>query len=338
MNDKYICRRCNYSTDKACDIKRHLFKKVSCIKNINGMKMSDDQNIILSLLPSNKNILIEEYEIEHLKYSDTISNNKKELFDLINEIDRHRIKICKYCSIEYDKVINLKKHIIIQCFYKKILNKNIENNQTNFTHNTINSNNSNNNNIINNNNNNITNCNIFLGVQAPIPFDDKWDTSRIDDTFIASVLNSKYMYSQLLKEILENQINLNVIIDKNSNSGLVYKNNIDKYILMKSSDIVNNTMDKLNYHLLEMNKDEPTQFDEVIDYSRKMINKKYIDYNKDEVLNSNVNYLMSNIYNEKKDKATQIFNTLLETDKEYKINLIKKQDMGLYDTQKLKGF
>ena len=67
MNDKYICRRCNYSTYKACDIKRHLFKKISCIKNINSMKMSDDQNIVLSLLPCKKNILIEDYEIEHLK-------------------------------------------------------------------------------------------------------------------------------------------------------------------------------------------------------------------------------------------------------------------------------
>lgn len=57
MNDKYICRTCDYSTDKASDIKRHLFKKISCIKNINGMKMSDDQNIVLSLLPCNKNIL-----------------------------------------------------------------------------------------------------------------------------------------------------------------------------------------------------------------------------------------------------------------------------------------
>lgn len=108
------------------------------------------------------------------------------------------------------------------------------------------------------------------------------------------------MYSQLLKEILENEINLNVIIDKNSNSGLVYKNNIDKYIRMKSSDIVNNTMDKLKNHLLEMNKTEETQFEEIIDYSRKMINKKHIDYNKDEILKSNVNNLMSNIYDEKK--------------------------------------
>ena len=329
MNDKYICRRCNYSTYKACDIKRHLFKKISCIKNINSMKMSDDQNIVLSLLPCNKNILIEDYEIEHLKNSDYISNNKTELFDLINEIDRNRIKICKYCNISYEKVIDLKKHIVIQCFYKDIVNKKKESNITNFTHNIINS---------NNNNNNITNNNIFLGVQPPIPFDDTWDTSKINDTFIASILNSKYMYSQLLKEILENEINLNVIIDKNSNSGLVYKNNIDKYIRMKSSDIVNNTMDKLKIHLLEMNKSEQTQFEEIIDYSRKMINKKYIDYNKDEILNSNVNNLMSNIFNDKKDRATQIFNSLLESDKDYERNLIRKKDCSLDNTNKLKGF
>ena len=146
------------------------------------------------------------------------------------------------------------------------------------------------------------------------------------------------MYSQLLKEILENEINLNVIIDKNSNSGLVYKNNIDKYIRMKSSDIVNNTMDKLKSHLLEMNKTEETQFEEIIDYSRKMINKKHIDYNKDEILKSNVNNLMNNIYDEKKDRATQIFNTLLETDKDYEKNLVKKKDISLDENKKFKGF
>ena len=124
MNDKYICRRCNYSTDKACDIKRHLFKKISCVKNIDGMKMSDDQNIVLILLPCNKNITIQEHEIEHIKNSECISNNKTQLFELINEIDRHRIKICKYCNIEYEKVIDLKRHIIIHCFYKDIVNNN----------------------------------------------------------------------------------------------------------------------------------------------------------------------------------------------------------------------
>ena len=330
MCDKYICRRCNYSTEKACDIKRHVFKKISCIKNINGMKMSDDQSIVLSILPSNKNLVIDEFEIEHLKNTDFISNNKNELFELINNIDRHRIKNCKYCNTEYSKVIDLKKHIIINCFYKDIVKRKTENETTNISNSIINS----------NNNNNIThNYNIFLGVQnPPIPFDDKWDVSKINDTFIASILNSKYMYSQLLREILENEINLNVIIDKNSNSGLVYKNSIEKYIHMKSSDIVNNTMDKLKNHLLEMNKKDQTQFEDVIDYSKKMINRKHLLYNKDEITNVNVNHLMSNIFNEKKDKATNIFTNLIETDNEYERNLIKKNNISNEDSKKMKGF
>jgi hypothetical protein len=59
------------------------------------------------------------------------------------------------------------------------------------------------------------------------------------------------MYKNFLKEILNNEINLNVVIDKENNDYcMVYKNNIDKYIQMKSKDIVENTMKKLNCQLL----------------------------------------------------------------------------------------
>ena len=97
-------------------------------------------------------------------------------------------------------------------------------------------------------------------------------------------------------------------------------------------------MDKLKYHLLEMNNKEETQFEDVIDYSKKMINRKHLQYNKDEVTNINVNHLMSNIYNEKKDKATKIFTNLIDTDKEYERNLVKKNDVVIEDSKKLKGF
>ena len=46
------------------------------------------------------------------------------------------------------------------------------------------------------------------------------------------------MYTKLLEEILKNEINLNVIIEDETNSGLVYKNDDDKYVNMKIHDII----------------------------------------------------------------------------------------------------
>jgi len=48
------------------------------------------------------------------------------------------------------------------------------------------------------------------------------------------------MYTELLEEILKNDINLNVIIDKDNDSAMVYKNSVDKYIQMKLKDIISN--------------------------------------------------------------------------------------------------
>lgn len=91
---------------------------------------------------------------------------------------------------------------------------------------------------------------------------------------------SQFMYTELLEEILKNNINLNVIIDKDNDSGMVYKNNIDKYIQMKLKNIISNTMDKLNNHLNDINKDDNRSFHDIIKFSRQMINKKYNDYKK----------------------------------------------------------
>lgn len=46
------------------------------------------------------------------------------------------------------------------------------------------------------------------------------------------------MYTNLLKTILDNENNLNVIIEKDTNEGVVYKNNMEKFIKMNLKDIV----------------------------------------------------------------------------------------------------
>ena len=114
------------------------------------------------------------------------------------------------------------------------------------------------------------------------------------------------MYTNLLEEILKNEFNLNVIIDKDNESGVVYKNDIDKYISMKSKDIVSNTMDKLQKHLLDMNSSDKLSYENLLDYSRKMIRTKHIDYVKDETINNGVNKCIENIFINKKYDAIKI--------------------------------
>ena len=117
------------------------------------------------------------------------------------------------------------------------------------------------------------------------------------------------MYTNLLNEILKNEINLNVIIDKETNSGVVYKNDIDKYIQMKIKDIVDNTMNKLQKHLIDINKENINThiMPEIIDFSRKIINKKFIDYEKNNNgIKENVIDFISDIYDSNKDGAIKM--------------------------------
>jgi hypothetical protein len=123
------------------------------------------------------------------------------------------------------------------------------------------------------------------------------------------------MYTNLLTEILENEINLNVIIDKKNNDdvGWIYKNDDDKYIMMNIKDIVNNSMNKLYKKLNILNEDAieksdiETDFLESTNYN---IKKKYETYSNDTNVNNHVNNLISNIFYTKKDEALEISNKL----------------------------
>ena len=133
---------------------------------------------------------------ESYKYSEL------ELVSLVdNQLENKDITFnCKLCNKIFLEKYNLNKHIK--------------------THNI--------NNSIIGDNNIIQNINI--NINTPIPFDKDWDLSQISELNIYKLLFSKFMYSKLLEEILKNEINLNVIIENESDSGLVYKNDNDKYV------------------------------------------------------------------------------------------------------------
>ena len=317
---KYICKRCNYKCSIQTDIFKHMRKKNICHKNLEAHCLSDDQLSVLSLMPYlNETNIINQEDIEYLKDSNIITDNINELIEFIEKIHKNKIRKCKYCNEIFDKALDLKKHVVLNCFYKDIQKKNNDNSNidnstninmedtnkynNNYNHSTIN--NTNSNNTINNNiNNNITN--IIVEIKNPVPFDEDWDISNIhSDTKMAVVFNN-LMYTTLLEEILKNDTNLNVIIDKKSKSGMVYKNDIDKYIKMKLNDINDRTMEKLKNQLLSINEEiKPKIFDDTHVFNRRMINKKYIDYCKHEDLQHQVSICLSNVYDKKTKEAVE---------------------------------
>ena len=304
----YICSRCNYSVNTYFNMKRHLNKKIICNKIIlESIKNSDDQNIVLSLIPYYNgvhNVNIEDLSL--LNDSKIINKNKHKLFEILDEIEINKLKICKYCKEEFSKMYDLRHHILTKCFYNSLIES--ENNKLtidNSIHNTGDACSIYNNSNVVNNNSNITN-NIYLELKSPLPFDGEWDLSQIDHNMRARLLLSQIMYTTLLDEILKNDKNLNVIIDTESKSGLVYKNDIEKYIPMKLIDILECSMDKLKNYLLQFNDDETNKDEfekQILRYGKAMVLSKYRNYKDFSNIKESVNNLLTHIYDKKKDDA-----------------------------------
>jgi len=333
MSVNYKCYRCcKFETHVYYDMKKHCNRKYSCQKNQQHMFMSDDQLLCLSLIPYYNNVhKIDLVEVEHLNNSKIIDKNKDELFENLKNIEKNNIKVCNYCNEEFLLLTDLKKHIIINCFCNELqkrikidkqpnIDKDIDGSNNSLNSSTTNSNNtnsnhthSNNTNCHNNINSNNTNNNIYVDIkqQSPIPFDKDWDISKISMGDKSMCMISQFMYTELLQEILKNEINLNVIIDKDKDSGMVYKNDIEKYMQMKLKDIISNTMDKLNTHLNDINKNDTRSFHDIIKFSRQMINKKYNDFNNSDEIQKGVKNCMSNIFDNKKDEAINMAKNII---------------------------
>jgi len=280
--------------------------------------------LCLSILPyhNNKHTL-EENEIDKLRNSNIIYKNKNELFNELKIIETNKLKCCKYCNQEFQFIIDLKKHVITTCFKNKLQNKDTKSLSTkiNAPINTLYNQNDINtiNNTTNNNNNNNTNIYFDIKQQTLVPFDKEWDISKISLGDKSRFMISQFMYTELLQEILKNELNLNVIIDKDNDSGMVYKNDIDKYIQMKVKDIVSNTMDKLNIHLNDINKSDTNTLKEIKTFSRQIINKKHNDYKNNEKIKEGVIKCMTNIYEIKKEEASNIAKNIVRDIDEYRI-------------------
>jgi hypothetical protein len=286
----YECKSCFHITKQKIEMIRHLNRKNKCIrKNIDSIKYSDSE--------------IYELSIEK-KYNDD---------DKINNNDKNDIKfICIYCNISFHNKSNLNRHL--QNKKCMIINKNINiiNNNTN--------NNTNNTNILNQQNNII---NINLSIVKP--FEDEWDVSKIDQTLRNMLVLSNMKYTKTLEHILDNETNLNVMINDESDSGLVYTNNIEKFTPMSITDIIDKSMDKLHKQLSIFyndlkNTNEYMLDDNVLEQVKDATDKKYEDFKKNKTINLKVKEFITNIYNNKRNETLKIYDLLCNNDDKDLIN------------------
>jgi hypothetical protein len=228
----YRCERCFYKSDKYPSIIKHILVKKQCSKQIESYKYSDDQLLILSLLPHYDNkSSVNEDDLNKYEKTDVLFNNKLELINIVKNINKNNLKTCIFCNEEFKKIDDLRRHIILSCFFNDKNNK-IQNNIINSNNTTINSNN------VTNITNNITN-NINVKIDPPIPFSEDWDVSDISKNEKIFYLFQNSIYTSFLEKILQNKNNLNVIIENINNEYGSYTQFIDdqkhKYMIIDRS-------------------------------------------------------------------------------------------------------
>ncbi len=125
-----------------------------------------------------------------------------------------------------------------------------------------------------------------------------------------------HLYFDTLKEILKNKVNLNFLLDKNSESSLIYKDEQENFKKIDNIIIYNNVWKKVRNYLLEsldsIKKKYPKIDKQIYDITEYQIKKKYNDYIKDENKNytENVIATIDIVFQENKDETEKIFKIL----------------------------
>jgi hypothetical protein len=188
-------------------------------------------------------------------------------------------------------------------------NKNINHintiNQTNNTNNTMNI------------TNNFMNININISNNL-VPFNEDWDLSTISEKDKIYLVFSKVMYTKLLELILKNDINSNVIIDKNSDQGLIfYKfNDENKYEHIKLDKLVSESVSKLHKQLIDIYKSIMSDLSDDIKSNiikpaflnefLTTVEEKYDNFQNKNNIKKNVEDMIIEIYKNNQNKALMI--------------------------------
>ena len=214
----YKCKRCDYKCNMKGDMNKHLLRKKKCDHlTPESMKYTEEEIINISNEPI---------------YDD--DDNKKKCIQ------------CKKCSKLFTLANNMEHHMKTSCKGKKEDEKLNNNNSINIE------NIENVENLTNIENIYIENINISPTININlVGFDEKWNIDHIDENLKNTILMCNHKYTELLKETLENILNLNVIIDTNSEKGFVYNKGKKQFEKMDKNKIIEETVLKLKTQLLE---------------------------------------------------------------------------------------
>jgi len=136
---------------------------------------------------------------------------------------------------------------------------------------------------------------------------------------------SQFIFSRFLTEILNNEKNSNVIIDKDNESGKVYINHKKQYIEMTEKEILMKTMEKLYdqlYDIIENNKDSLKSVKEI---SKDYIHDKFNKYCKNNEIKEEINEIIIETYDNNKNNAEKKYKEVeIMNNNNIKINKVKK--------------
>jgi hypothetical protein len=234
--------------------------------------------------------------LDYFNYSDSEIYN----LSLVKKIDRENIiNKCKYCNKIYCDKTMLNNHLE-ECKGSKDKEEYSQNEKNTYIKN-------------NQNIENQQNIYIIQNINIPIPFDKDWNTEHIDLYLKQLLLLADNKYTDLLKKILENKSNLNVILDKKNDIGYVYNSN-KEYKDMDKREIVNLSMEKLYNHLNKIKDEVVTNDSKIliknIDEETLKIKDKYNNYINNKNTHNKVEEYIANIYDTNKDEAYKIFDEI----------------------------
>ena len=174
------------------------------------------------------------------------------------------------------------------------------------------------------------NFNFNIAIDKIVPFDQPWSTAHISDESKSALFHSKHKFSKLLSYILNDSNNLNVLLNKDESSGLVYKNKEEQYVKMNKKDILDGTYRKLINHFIEdvNNLDKNETEESYIKWAQDSLQISNSRHKNNETVKEHFFKNITEIYESKIEESLVILNMINEANKNANENINENENVN----------